>query len=887
MTLIPGARLGPYEIVALLGVGGMGEVYRATDINLKRQVAVKVLPTSVAVDADRLARFQREAEVLAALNHPNIAHIFGLEKADGTFALVMELVEGPTLADRIAQGPIALAEALPIAKQIAEALEAAHEHGIIHRDLKPANIKVREDGTVKVLDFGLAKAMDPAGASSANAKDSPTISIHATQAGVILGTAAYMSPEQARGATVDKRADLWAFGVVLCEMVTGTRPFDGATVSDTLASVLKTEPSWAALPTDTPAPIRRLLRRCLEKDRKRRLDSAAGARLEIDDALTAPAVDLQPTAAAQAAPRRVPLAIAFVLGGGLVAALAIPATRYVRQTTVEPVVTRFDVVTPPTDDPLSFAISPDGRQLIFVGSTENVSRLWVRPLDQVTAHPLAGTDGASYPFWAPGSDAVGFFADGKLKWIDVGGGVPHVLADAPSGRGGSWGRDGFIVFAPSTFGPLLRVGASGGSTVVAKSGSVYRWPQLLPDGRHMLFWGLAVGNESSGVYVAQLDGSQTRRLLSANSGAAYASEDYLLLVDQGVLTARRFDPERVELGNPIVVASAVAEDQTAFKGGISVSASGVLAHRAAAAVRRQLVWIDRHGTRVGTVGPPDENGPINPALSPDGRRVAVQRSTEGKVGVWMLDNTREMAIRFTFTSDKIQGAPLWSPDGSRVLYVSVGALGSPAGGLYELYEKAASGSGTEQVVFASAQFNFPTDWSPDGRVVLFNTLGGKTGWDVWALRLTGDRKPFPVLRTPFDERNGQFAPDGRWIVYDSNESGRFEVYVQPFPTAGGKWQISTAGGFTPRWSNDGREIFYLAPDGAMMAATVRVSPDGQAVEPGTATRLFRVPIVSAEGNRHQYAVAPDSQRFLVNMRPDDAMTAPITIVQNWTLGLKK
>ena len=489
--LSAGMTLGPYEIVAPLGAGGMGEVYRATDTKLKRQVAIKVLPAALTADHDRLVRFQREAEVLASLNHPHIAAIYGLEDADGVRALVMELVDGPTLADRIAQGAIPLDEALPIAKQIAEALEAAHEQGIVHRDLKPANIKVRPDGTVKVLDFGLAKAMEPTSASSANAMNSPTISMHATQAGIILGTAAYMSPEQTRGGTVDRRADIWAFGVVLYEMLTGRRLFDGATVSDTLAHVLMKDPDWTALPANTPAPIRRLLRRCLEKDRKRRLADIADARMEIEDARSEPEPAFRPAPApARHRAHRVLWIFAPLTLVAFLSAL-VPTVLYFRRATPEPVVTRLDVVTPSTTDAFSFALSPDGRQLAFVANGEKGSQLWLRPLDQVAAQPLAGTDGASFPFWAPDNRAIGFFADSKLKRLDLAGGAPQVLADAIVPRGGTWNRDGIIVFAPLNTGGLMRVGATGGTPVpvtrpAAGQGS-HRWPQFLPDGRRVLF----------------------------------------------------------------------------------------------------------------------------------------------------------------------------------------------------------------------------------------------------------------------------------------------------------------------------------------------------------------------------------------------------------------
>ena len=494
MALTPGTRLGPYEVIAQLGVGGMGEVYRATDTNLKRQVALKVLPAAVANDPDRLARFQREAEVLAALNHPNIAHIHGLEKADGTFALVMELVEGPTLADRIAKGAIPCDEALPIAKQIAEALEAAHEQGIIHRDLKPANIKVRPDGTVKVLDFGLAKAMDPTGVSGANAMMSPTISMHATQAGIILGTAAYMAPEQARGSAVDRRVDLWAFGVVLYEMLTGTRLFEGITISDTLAAVLRAEPDWGKVPADTPVAIRRVLRRCLEKDPKRRVRDAGDVRLEIDDALTAPRAELSPTAVVPTMRRRiVPFVIASVLGTALIVVLAMWAVT--RPAPEQRPLIRLSVDLGPdavAGRQTTVAISPDGRRIVFpIRSANGTFQLATRLLDQDTPTPLPGTENGADPFFSPDGQWIAFAADRKLKKISVLGGAAVTLCDAPTFRGGSWGDDGTIVASLNGAATLSRIPAAGGTpqpfTKATNGEQAHRWPQVLPGSQSVLF----------------------------------------------------------------------------------------------------------------------------------------------------------------------------------------------------------------------------------------------------------------------------------------------------------------------------------------------------------------------------------------------------------------
>ena len=676
LALTPGSRIGPYQLASRIGVGGMGEVYRARDTTLNRQVAIKVLLPAVANDPDRLARFRREAQVLASLNHPHIAQIHGFEEADGVRALVMELVDGPTLADRIASGAIAIAEALQIATQIAEALEAAHEQGIIHRDLKPANIKVREDGTVKVLDFGLAKALDTQSGAGVDATRSPTLSAHATETGIILGTAAYMSPEQARGRPVDRRADLWAFGCVLYEMLTGQLAFPGEGASDTLAHVLMKEPDWNALPADTPAPIRRLLRRCVEKDRKQRLDSATAARLEIDEARAAPSAD---TPAREPVPTRVaregqPFRLKrrervawFVAVASIVAALAaiVAAALPWRRAAPELAVLRLDVTTPQTGDPTSFALSPDGRQIVFVAAGEGGSKLWLRLLDQTTAQPLPSTEGATFPFWAPDSRAIGFFADAKLKRLDLPGGKAQELADASNGRGGAWSRDGVILFAANVISGLLRVPATGGTptsvTRPAPGELGHRFPDFLPDGRRFIFWVGPSPPEVQGLYLGSLDAPETHRLVAADAGGAYAHPGYLLWPRQGVLVAAPFDAARGALsGDPIPIAPAVGSSVATNRSAFSVSTTGLLAYRTGVTGRSRLVWMDRGGTVVRALGPPDENQLVYPEPSPDGQRVAVQRTVQGNMDIWQVDAARGITSRFTFDTS-VDSTAVWHP----------------------------------------------------------------------------------------------------------------------------------------------------------------------------------------------------------------------------------
>jgi len=897
LALTPGTRLGVYEIVAPLGEGGMGQVWRATDTTLGRQVAIKILPDAFAADAERLARFEREAKTLASLNHPHIAAIYAVEKSGGTLALVMELVEGDDLSQRIARGAIPVEEALPIAKQIAEALEAAHEQGIIHRDLKPANIKVRADGTVKVLDFGLAKALD-ANASGATADNSPTITSPAmTQAGMILGTAAYMAPEQARGTAVDKRADVWAFGVVLYEMLTGQRLFTGATVSDTIAAVLKVEPDWTTLPTGTPTAIRRLLRRCLEKDRKRRLTDAGAARLEIDDALTAsPTADGAVASGTSAATPRGRLAWMVAAAAVLVAAaMALPALRYLRETpTPAPPETRLEIVTPAASDLVSFAVSPDGRQIVFVASGDGASRLWVRPLDTLAAQPLAGTEGATYPFWSPDSRSIGFFADNQLKRLDLSGGAPQTLAPAGLARGGAWSADGVILFAPGSTGPLSRVPAGGGDVVpVTTLGAgqlSHRFPQFLPGRRQFLCY-VQGAVETAGIYLGALDATAVTRVTAADTAGAYLPTGpgsteafreggWLLFGQQGTLVARRFDAAQGALsGDAVTVADALAIDAIYNVGALSVSATGLVTYRAGGVGRNQLTWFDRAGQALGTLGAPDATQ-FDPARSPDGRQVAVSRVAQGNIDLWLIDAARTTRFTFDSTPDRY---PVWSPDGRRLVFGR-----QLRAGIWDLYQKPTNGPGAEALLLASSETKAATSWSPDGRSLLYTNSPPTTSRDVWVLPMAGDPKPFPFLNSTFNERSSVFSPDGHWVAYDSDESGRAEIYVRPFPGPGGQWQVSTAGGKDPRWRPDGKELYYIAPDSRLMAAPIASS--GTALQPGLPTALFQPRIVLGgavvTGYRQQYDVAPDG-RFLINVTVDESTAAPITVITNWQPEAKK
>jgi Tol biopolymer transport system component len=865
-----GDKLGPYEILAPIGKGGMGEVYRARDTKLDRDVAIKVLPAALAQDPERLARFEREAKVLASLNHPNIAQIYGVEESKNLRALVMELVPGETL-----KGPLPLETALNYAKQIADALEAAHEKGITHRDLKPANIMITPAGVVKVLDFGLAAVTQPSAASEGDPANSPTLTMRATQAGMIMGTAAYMSPEQASGKPVDKRADIWSFGVVLWEMLTGKRLFDGETISHTLAAVLTKEPDLQPV----PAEVRRLLQRCLEKDPKRRLRDIGDAweLLEVGQAHSLSTTGHGPV------PQRWP----WVAAAGTLAVIAAGlAFVHFRETAPEQRSTRFEVAG--KSDLQDVALSPDGRYLAFTAS----SGLWVRPLDSLEARALPGTEEARFPFWSPDSAFLGFFAGGKMKKIAAGGGPAQTLCDAPANRGGTWNRDGIILFAPNVTSGLYRVSAAGGvpAPVTKPAGTVsHRFPEFLPDGRHFSFVVTSITVEASGIYIGSLDGT-TERLLPEVSHAAYSAPTgfsrtgHLLFVRDGTLMAQPFDPERLRTtGEAFPIAEQVS-DNAGVPGSslFSVSGPGTLVYGRGAG-KRQLVWRDRTGKRLGLIGTP---GDISfEKLSPDEKKVAFMISVGAAASsdIWVHDLMRNTTSRFTF-GPGFTFTPVWSPDGSRIVYGS----SSKAGQGSDIYQKPASGAGQAEVVSHVGTTNVRIyDWSPDGKAIAYSPdINGKTRADLWLLPLNGDRKPVPYLQTEFGEYLGQFSHDGRWMAYTSDESGREQVYVQTVPPSGAKWQISTAGGSRPRWRRDGRELYYVAADQMVMAVPVK---PGSSFEAGAPQALFG-PILARPGTIYQnyYQPTADGQRFMVNEPAgEESGPPPLTVVLNWQAGLRK
>jgi eukaryotic-like serine/threonine-protein kinase len=886
MTLAAGTKLGSYEVASQIGAGGMGEVYRAHDTKLGRDVAIKVLPEAFAHDPERLSRFQREAKMLAALNHPNIATIYGLEQSGGTNYLVMEMVAGENLAERVKrEGAVPIDEALAIAKQIAEALEAAHEKGIVHRDLKPANVKVTPEGNVKVLDFGLAKAFE-GDAANEDVSNSPTLSMAATMHGVILGTAAYMSPEQARGKAVDKRTDIWAFGAVLYELLTGKQAFHGEDTTDILAAVVRADPDWSQLPASTPASIRLLLRRCLRKDRRQRLADAADVRIEIEDALSS-GPSVEPIAAAG----RLVFLVWAAFSGTLLLSLAALAFIHFRETPPPLRVARFQIPLPDKTTLPIFELSPDGRMLAFSAVQDGHRRLWVRPIDSLVAQPVPGAEDATYVFWSPDSDYIGFFVPGKLKKIALTGGPPQTICDAPDGRGGSWNRDGVIVFSPGPGSAIERVSAGGGVPAAvtnhATPDELHRFPVFLPDNKHFLYLSNQGKPETNGIRVGSLDAAPSVSILPDESSAAYAPsgasgvDGYLLFRREGTLMGVPFDPGRLRVtGEVFPVAEGVGISRNTNAAAFSVSRSGALAYGNGGLFGgseiRELSWMDRAGKRLGGVGQPGRIATV--ALSPDEKRILFNlvNVAGDAADVWLLDAARGVPSRFTFGPGLAADA-IWSPDGSTSVFEADNRV---------IYRKPADGTGKEELL-SPGGINIRTlDWSRDGKFVVYQSYGGATGTDLWLLPIQGDHKPVSYLQTPFNEGLAQFSPDGRWMAYASNESGQAQVYVQSIPASGAKWQISPSGGDQPRWRRDGKELFYISADRKLMAVSVK---DGDAAfEAGAPQPLFELdPMYPPLWGRFAYQPAANGQKFLILTNVGGTAAPPITVVLNWQAGLKK
>jgi eukaryotic-like serine/threonine-protein kinase len=914
MSLAAGTSLGPYEIVGPLGAGGMGEVYRATDTRLKRQVAVKILPPLLAADPDRLARFQREAEVLASLNHPHIAAIYGLEDALGMKALVMELVEGPTLADRIAQGPLSIDEALPIAKQIADALEAAHERGIIHRDLKPANIKVRDDGTVKVLDFGLAKLTDVAGAARSGSDDpssSPTMTSPATMTvmGVILGTAAYMSPEQARGRAVDKRTDVWAFGAVLYEMLTGARAFDGEDVAEMMASVVKSTPDWAALPADVPPHVVTLIQRCLEKDRNARIGDMAVARFLLAGHAIPAGSSSASTPVVSGTKRHWRHTIPWVVGALLLGTSAgwfLP-----RRGAGATPVTHLQMGVLPADHLVAsiasvrpartaMAISPDGRMVVFSATRGAVTQLYSRGLDRADATAIPGTEGGIGPFFSPDGKWIGFWAGSTIKKVPAEGGPPAVIADVPAraGSGASWGEDGAIFFESNSTG-ISKVSSAGGTAVKvttpdASKGERHLLPQSLPGGA-LLFTTVTSGWDTANVVLQPPDSSERRVLIPGGADARYVGTGHLVYINAGTLMTVPFDLRSRQLsGAPVAIVDGVMQgvnapndDDETGAGQFTISNSGTLLYVVGGVgpIRTEsLVWVDRKGAAQPlAVSPPAPY--FGPRLSPDGQKIAVAVRTAALnrgTDVWIYDVARGAPTRLTFDGG---GLPIWSPDGKRLAYATYAA------GANNLYVINADGGGKPERVASSDLHQFPTSWAPAGNTIAFLQQDRNGAYGIWVVPMDGERKPRLFLESRFELWHSVLSPDGHWMAYISNESGTYELYVRPYPGPGEKIRISTAGGFEPIWTADGRELLYrtgTSESHQFVSAAIRSLSPFHADPPRLLFESKPGEYDSTAPER-SWDVSADGQRFLL-LRPTASTDKPVTVmhvVLNWAEELKR
>ncbi|MFY9560111.1 MAG: protein kinase [Terriglobales bacterium] len=884
MALSSGKMLGPYEIQSPLGAGGMGEVYRARDSRLARTVAIKVLPEHLSENPEAKERLDREARAISSLSHPNICHLYDVGQQDGVSFLVMEYLEGETLADRLRKGPLPLEQVLKCGIEICEGLEKAHRSGVVHRDLKPGNIMLTKSGA-KLMDFGLAKPAVPASPPSSGLTQTLATPQHPlTAEGMVVGTFQYMSPEQVEGKEADARSDIFALGAVLYEMVTGKRAFEGKTTASTIAAILAADPPpISTVQPLSPPALEGTVKSCLAKDPDERLQSAHDVKLQLkwmaENASSSRLATASPTARKRW--DRVPWLIA-----GLLLLLLLGGAGWWLRGRETPSAMYFNSSLP---FPAAYvALSPDGRRLALVAYSDQANKnvLWIHQVGSRGATVVPGTEGAFYPFWAPNGRSVGFFADGKLKTIDVASGrSAQVVADAPFGRGGSWNRDGVILFTPDAWSGLYRVPSSGGTPVavtkpdVSQSQVSHRWPVFLPDGRHFLYLACNFSGrlDKNLIYVGALDSDEERVIVSASSNASYAEPGYLLYWRDNALVAQRFDLHNYALtGEPRIVSDAVQYFPQTNLAVFAVAGKTLVAQTSAGkgASKSQLIWFDRHGKQVGTVGPPDLVA--NPKLSPDGRRVAVdQTDTDARhVNIWIHELNNDATARLGF-GPWLEQVTVWSPDGKQVLYTSNEKL------FFSLYLKNADGSGSAQNVmdFGTPQQG-PWDWSRDGKYLLV-----RKERELWYLTMS-DRKAQPLLQSPWLIRNAQFSPDGKFVAYASSETGNWEVYVSPFPDFGSKWQVSRGGGEEPRWRRDGKELFYLVPDGRLMAAEVKT---GARFEAGSPSVLFvthpRQPISAMDF--FSYDVTSDGQKFLVNSKVDTSNSTPLSVILNWSSEMEK
>jgi eukaryotic-like serine/threonine-protein kinase len=877
-----GHTISHYQIVEKLGGGGMGVVYKAEDTRLQRFVALKFLSEEFARDSQALNRFQREARAASALNHPNIVTLHYIANDSGVNYLAMEYVEGKSLDKLITPKGLALAQAIGYATQIAGALAAAHAAGIVHRDIKPANLIVTPEGQVKILDFGLAKLTEGV-RSESQAKSAETL----TETGTILGTVAYMSPEQASGHEIDHRSDIFSLGIVLYEMLAGRRPFQGKSQVDLLHAIIyDSQPSFGSI----PPRLEEILEKALEKDPKERYQHAGDLSIDLRHVQTPTRSAPLPTSDRLASSSRYPW-IPWALAAAATLLLAALSFVHFREKPSVERSLRYQLSAPGhAEFP---ALSPDGRYLAFVTNTGGPDQVWLRAMDTLESAPLAGTNGATYPFWSPDGAYLGFFADGKLQKIAAAGGPPQSLCEAATGRGGTWNRDGVILFSPGPASRIFRVPAAGGAPVpvtkLAEGRAVgHRFPAFLPDGFHFLYNAGSSKPLDAGVFLGSLSGAAPVRLVPGVSKALYApparagGNSHILFRHGDTLMALPFDAKSLKVtGDMFPVAEQVWLSVATGFGAFSVSENSMLAFRSGNATPdRELVWINRAGKRVGVVGKPGTYEDL--AISRDGKTVALLVYAGTRNDLWLQDVGRGVLSRFTFNSG-FSRSPVWSPDGSRLIYAF-----EPEGAFaFDIYQKPIGGNSQAELLFHSVIGGWQDDWSPDGKWLVYQEVGHDTGNDLWLLPLTADRKPVPYLLTPFDERSARFSPDGKWMAYQSNESGRFEIYVQTFPASGAKYQISSLGGTDAQWRRDGKELFYIGADKKLMAVPVKL---GSTLEAGTPQSLFPVPETRATLKSFVYEPSVDGQRFLVDVpvEGNQSDTAPpLTIVTNWQKGLKK
>ena len=882
MTLNAGSKLGRYEIRSKIGEGGMGEVYRAYDEAMHREVAIKVLPAALSADKERLARFEQEAQTAGSLNHPNILVIHQIETHEGAPYIVSELLEGETLRERTGGVALSQRKAIDYALQIANGLAAAHEKGIVHRDLKPENVFITKDGRVKILDFGLAKLTGSSDGSQSQT-EIPTRRVD-TDPGVIMGTIGYMSPEQVRGKSADHRSDIFSFGAILYEMLSGRRAFRGESTADTISAILREDPPDLSTTNRGINPaLERVVNHCLEKSPEERFNSARDLAFALE-ALSGRATTSESTttvlSALPVSKRRRRELIPWAVAGVLLILCTLLALLYFWPKPTDKRQTSFAIELPDNiTDVRTPAISPDGRAIVFTGVAEGKSALYLRILDSINVQRLAGTDDGSSPFWSPDGRYIGFFSENKLKKVDVTGGMPQTICTAPEALGGTWNRDGVILFGMSGQG-LHRVSAAGGEATIAlplettRSEVDHDFPYFLPDGQHFLYYSFKGNRGAPEIYVASLQGD--RKLLLRNDSNFAFVNGYLLFARGFTLMAQAFDANKRELkGEPFTVMENVAFAPNSSYSHFSVSENGTLVFWQGAEVGRQLAWFDRSGKQISTAGP---SGPYNDmVLSPDGNRAAIQKFDGGNSDIWIMDLVRGVPLRFTFAASA-EDNPSWSADGNFLFYTSAGE------GKTAFVKKNSSGAGNEERVYESANgIDDGTDVSPDGKSLLFEVIGEKTLADVWVLPLDGSAKPYALFASEFAEFHAHFSPDGHWVAYASSESGRAEIYVQSFPPAGGKWQVSTGGGAQPHWRRDGKELYFIAPDRKLMAVEVKL---GSTFEMGTPAPLFQTQ-VSNFTSPNRYDVSADGQRFLVNSSVQEQSRAPIIVILNWAAGLKK